>query len=158
MKKTLILAGLWLFIAAAAFGQAQFVYGYGVGTGWDFDETSYRASTLEEALVLYTAEKYKVTAVILHAGYNNIGKFETFIVRGPAWPHSPNDMGPMLFMGMRAMLDSRYTRLFREAAEKKYNGIMVVLYIRRNLSEGGDAVMNSEFIIDAIHFPFALIQ
>jgi hypothetical protein len=158
MKKTLILTGLWLFIAVAAFGQARFVYGYGVGSGWDFDETSYKASTLEDALVLYTAEKYKVAAVILHAGYNNIGQYETFIVRDPSWIRNSNDMGPMFFMGMRVMLDSRYTRLFREAAEKKYNGIMVVLYIRRNMSEGGDAVLNSEFIIDAIHFPFALVQ
>jgi hypothetical protein len=156
MKKTLILAGLWLFITAAVSGQAQFVYG--VGTGWNFDETSYRASSLEEALVLYTAEKYKVAAVILHAGYNNAGKYETFIVRDPSWTYSSSDVGPMFFMEMRTMLDSRYTRLFREAAEKKYNGIAVVLYIRRNMSKEGDAVLNSEFIIDAIHFPFSLVQ
>jgi hypothetical protein len=59
---------------------------------------------------------------------------------------------------MRAMLDSKYTRLFREAAEKRYNGIVAVLYIRRNLSGEGDAALNSEFIIDAIHFPFSLVQ
>jgi hypothetical protein len=158
MKKTLILAGFGLFIAAAAFGQAQFVYGYGVGTGRSFDETSYRASSLDEALVLYTTEKYKVAAVILYAGYNSAGKYETFIVRDPAWTYGSNDVGPMFFMEMKTRLDSKYIGLFKEAAEKKYSGIVAVLYIRRNLSEEGDAALNSEFIIDAIHFPFALVQ
>jgi hypothetical protein len=157
MKKTLILTGCWLFIAVAAVGQARFVYGTGVD--WSFEEASYRSISLEDALLLYTYDKFKVVASVLYAGYTNAGNFETFIVRDPAWAFSSTNVGPMLFMELKGKLDGRYTELFKQTAEKRYSGILAVLYIRRKMvRDEGDAAMNSEFIIDAIRFPFALVQ
>ncbi|MDR0453149.1 MAG: hypothetical protein LBH15_08905 [Treponema sp.] len=152
MKKTLIAAGFCLFIATAGFGQARFVYGTGVGRY--FEETSYRPVGLEEALLSYTVEKFKVVASILYSGYNNSGRFETFMVRDPAWAFSSNVV-PVFFMELKGRLDSRYTELVKNSG---YGGMIAVLYIRRKVIGEEDAGINTEFIIDAIRFPFTPTQ
>jgi hypothetical protein len=152
MKKTLIAAGFWLFVVAAGFGQARFVYGTGVGRS--FQESSYKPIGLEEALLSYTNEKFKVVASILYSGYNNTGKFETFMVRDPAWAYSSNIV-PVFFMELKGRLESKYTDLVKNSG---YGGLVGVLYIRRRVSGDADATVNSEFIIDAIRFPFTPAQ
>ncbi|MDR1412207.1 MAG: hypothetical protein LBI91_08370 [Spirochaetaceae bacterium] len=152
MKKTLIAAGFWLFIATAGFGQARFVYGTGVGRS--FEEASYRSVGLEEALLSYTIEKFKVVASILYSGYNNTGRFETFMVRDPSWAFSSNIV-PVFFMELKGRLDTRYTDLVKNSG---YGGMVSVLYIRRKVSGEEDAGINTEFIIDAIRFPFTPVQ
>jgi hypothetical protein len=152
MKKTLIAAVFLLFIVAAGFGQARFVYGTGIGR--TFQEASYRSVGLEEALLSYTIEKFKVVASILYSGYNNSGKFETFMIRDPAWAFSSNIV-PVFFMELQGRLDSRYTDLVKNSG---YGGMVAVLYIRRKIAGEDDANINTEFIIDAIRFPFTPVQ
>jgi hypothetical protein len=152
MKKILIAAGFWLFIVAAGFGQARFVYGTGVGRS--FQESSYKPIGLEEALLSYTNEKFKVVASILYSGYNNTGKFETFMVRDPVWAYSSNIV-PVFFMELKGKLESKYTDLVKNSG---YGGLVAVLYIRRRVSGDADISVNSEFIIDAIRFPFTPAQ
>jgi hypothetical protein len=148
MKKTLIAAGFLLFIVTAGFGQARFVYGTGVGKS--FQETLYKPIGLEEALLSYTSEKFKVVASILYSGYNSTGKFETFMVRDPVWAYSSNIV-PVFFMELKGKLENKYTDLIKNSG---YGGLVAVLYIRRRVSGDADASLNSEFVIDAIRFPF----
>jgi hypothetical protein len=152
MKKTLIAAGFLLFIVTAGFGQARFVYGTGIGRS--FQETSYKPIGLEEALLSYTNEKFKVVASILYSGYNSTGKFETFMVRDPVWAYSSNIV-PVFFMELKGKLENKYTDLIKNAG---YGGLVAVLYIRRRVSGDADAPLNSEFVIDGIRFPFTPAQ
>jgi hypothetical protein len=153
MKNTLFAAGVLLFIVAAAgFGQARFVYG--TDAGRSFQETSYKSIRLEEALLSYTHEKFKVVASILYSGYDSMGKFETFIVRDPVWAYSSNIV-PVFFMELKGKLENKYTELIKDSG---YGGLIAVLYIRRRAAGDADASLNSEFVIDAIRFPFTPAQ
>jgi hypothetical protein len=151
MRKVLIIAGFCLFVGAAGFGQARFVYG--TGAGRNFQESSYRPIGLEEALLTYTNEKFKVVASVLYSGYNNTGRFETFMVRDPAWAFSSNIV-PVFFMELKGRIETKYTDLIKNSG---YGGLVAVLYIRRRVSgDDTDVSLNSEFIIDAIRLPFTL--
>jgi hypothetical protein len=149
MRRILIAMGFCLFFEAAGFGQARFVYG--TGAGRNFQESSYKSIGLEEALLSYTDEKFKIVASILYSGYNDMGKFETFMIRDPAWTYSSNIV-PMLFMELKGKLDAKYTNLVKNSG---YGGMVTVLYIRRKTTiDDTDTSLNSEFIIDAIRLPF----
>jgi hypothetical protein len=112
MKKALIIAGFCLFIGAAGFGQARFVYG--TGAGRTFQEASYKPIGLEEVLLSYTTEKFKVVTSILYSGYNSTGRFETFMVRDPSWAYSSNVV-PVFFMEMKGKLETKYTDLIKNS-------------------------------------------
>jgi hypothetical protein len=152
MKKTLFAAGFLLFVVTSGFGQARFVYGTEVGRS--FQENSYKSIDLKDALLSYTNEKFKIVASILYSGYNSAGKFETFMVRDPVWAYSSNII-PVFFMELKGKLDNKYTDLVKNSG---YGGLVVVLYIRRRTSGDTDASLNSEFVIDAIRFPFTAAQ
>jgi hypothetical protein len=149
MRKILVIVGFCLFLGAAGFGQARFVYG--TGAGRTFQETAYKPIGMDELLLSYTTEKYKVVASILYSGYNSTGKFETFMIRNPAWAFSSNVV-PVFFMEMKGRLEAKYTDVVKNSG---YGGLVAVLYLRRKMSSNTeDADLNSEFIIDAIRFPF----
>jgi len=148
MKKILPAAFLFTLIAVSGFSQARFVYG--TGAGKNFREGAYRPVSLEEALLTYTNENFKVPAAVLYSGYNDSGKFETFIVRDPRWAYNSNT-APVFFMELKGRLDAKYVELIKNAG---YGGLIAVLYIRRKASGDADAPLNTEFVIDAIRFPF----
>jgi hypothetical protein len=54
-------------------------------------------------------------------------------------------------MELKGRLDAKYVELVKNAG---YGGLIAVLYIRRKAAGNADAPLNTEFVIDAIRFPF----
>ncbi|MDR3336925.1 MAG: hypothetical protein LBT16_06945 [Treponema sp.] len=151
MKKMVLAPVLFAVIAVLGFSQARFVYG--TGAGRNFQEFAYRSANLEEALLSYTSENFKITAAILYSGYNEQGKFETIIVRDPRWAFNSSAV-PLFFMELKGKMDQKYIDIIKDAG---YGGLITVLYIRRKTGNS-DVSLNSEFVIDAIRFPFTIAQ
>ena len=163
MKKLVFLVLIIITVNGFCFGQATFFYAKGVEV--PFPESSYKASTLEDVLLSYTNEKYKILVSIMILPLDEDAEMNFVYVCHPFTEISERNLFStcMLFQSNANFIEV-IKKIYGDDLERfmPESGLKVVLYVRRNNEglkiltpiEGEEywSNMNFEFVIDAMRF------